>query len=171
MLSPSGYQDMAPKDCLKLVLGKTRSLRKDTEATENTDKRKWRRAALGSVLPLFYGFAAGSSLTVDALSISVSPYQYLMLNMIENFSGASYTVTAIVNFAELTWWVICCGLGIAVVNTVGRRKAMELAFFGQAVCLLPTLILNTASIVGMRKPSLLRSSCSSVLDFKLLATV
>lgn len=99
------------------------------EQWEPMNKKVYRRASLGTVLMLFYALSASSTVG--------SWVEWAVLGTGTGTITSAYIVAA----TSQTWFAICCGISIAVVEIIGRRISLQIAFIGQAVCLVPITVL------------------------------
>ena len=109
------------------------------EYQQQSNKQIYRRAALGVLLMLF------AALSGTAL------IQYFVNHMIEA-TGYGPLGAYLVSAGSLTYFALCCGVSIAVVERIGRCTALQIAFVGQAVTLIPVTVILAVGVTGFTGP-------------------
>ena len=136
LLTPSEYQHKTPKDYLtslkRVVSGNT----DDSISTATPNRKKWRRACLGALLALFFGFSGLTAFT-----------NMLYTSMLFRV-GATNRASAIVSMSGSTLLVLSSILSVALVEILGRRKMLSIAFSGQAICSLAIMLATTVNVEG-----------------------
>lgn len=135
LLRPSRYQRKTPGDYLLRIFGRS------SESSPQSDRdsgniKKWRRAGIGALLLLFYGFS-GFQIVF-----------YLTPVIFEQTIGLTIASSNIATLSSSTWIVLCCCLSVALVDVVGRRRLLISAFAGQAACSIAFLVIRKSQATG-----------------------
>ena len=70
----------------------------------------------------------------------VSVLRPVLYEVTQFHSGLPDNAAYITADVASTFQVLCCGIGIFLVENVGRRRALEVSFIGQAICMVPMTI-------------------------------
>lgn len=153
MQIPSEYDNKTPKEHWRACVACCSRRKTPAQLERYPNKRTGLRMTLGAVLQLFAAIGG-----INTLS-------YYLPTVAESNIGMTVRASNIVVTACTTWLVFCAVLGVFVIDRLGRRGTIMLAFTGLFLCSIILLGLMLAGLGVGEDLKMLTAASSATLAF------